>query len=372
MGQGAAIGRRGGSGWPGSVPARACPRRPDERGEFVHSVVEDCVDDSSLSALLESSSKSACTFPCTSMIASALASFFFSRSFSARNRASSVRDGAPRPPSDDPRHHQRAFAVLAAPVGDDRRVQALAAQQRAFLARLAAPVVVGQDGQLVVVAEQAALGPLTARALRGPQRLAAPPSRASLPGPHRAHRRRVQCVHDGDPPPPPHSDRGCRRCLTRCRHGGAPGERPPTTSVASGTSDPDRDEPGDGGQPCRRPMSPSPTSPLLLIGRPGLPSSSVRHAAADGQRLGRGRRQDPRPSRLRRAGHDKRWLRQLAGPHDGGVTRDEAIALGAELAAAAPLPCQRRPRTRLGHGAGSVAETVTRRRVRTRRLLDRG
>ncbi len=44
------------------------------RGELVDSGIDDVVYESSLSALLESCSKSSCTFPWTSMIASALAS----------------------------------------------------------------------------------------------------------------------------------------------------------------------------------------------------------------------------------------------------------------------------------------------------------
>ena len=47
---------------------------PDERGELVHGPVQDLGNTSSEAALFEISSKSACTFPCTSMIASAWAS----------------------------------------------------------------------------------------------------------------------------------------------------------------------------------------------------------------------------------------------------------------------------------------------------------
>ena len=45
---------------------------------------------------------------------------------------------------------QQALAVLAAPVGDQARVEPLPTQQGPLLARLRAPVVLGQDGQLVL------------------------------------------------------------------------------------------------------------------------------------------------------------------------------------------------------------------------------
>lgn len=55
------------------------------------------------------------------------------------------------------------FAVLSAPVGDDRGAQALPAQEVTLLARLAAAVAFGQDRQLVVGREHAAPCPVDRR-----------------------------------------------------------------------------------------------------------------------------------------------------------------------------------------------------------------
>src|SRR5690606_16066696 len=94
-------------------------------------------------------------------------------------------------------HDERSLAVLAPPVGDDRGIEALASQQRTLRAGLAAAVVLGEDRQLVVAAERAALRPVGSRAFRCPQILAAGAIGLSLPGPNWA-----QVCHVGDPPPP--------------------------------------------------------------------------------------------------------------------------------------------------------------------------
>ncbi len=86
---------------PGPVVAGPGPAQRGARGgaghtgvdQLVDGGVEDCGDYSSVAALFEMSSKSACTFPWTSMITSAWASLLRSRSFSARSLATSVRDG---------------------------------------------------------------------------------------------------------------------------------------------------------------------------------------------------------------------------------------------------------------------------------------
>src|SRR5437867_852066 len=71
--------------------------------QVLDTTVEDRHDYSSGFALFEMSSKSACTFPWTSMMASAWASLVRRRSFSARSLATSDSDGPPRPPSVRPR-----------------------------------------------------------------------------------------------------------------------------------------------------------------------------------------------------------------------------------------------------------------------------
>jgi hypothetical protein len=58
-------------GRPRPTEHRTGPAPPDDGGELVHCRVEHAVDYSSLVALLEISSKSACTFPWTSITASA-------------------------------------------------------------------------------------------------------------------------------------------------------------------------------------------------------------------------------------------------------------------------------------------------------------
>ena len=61
------------------------------------------------------------------------------------------------------------------------------------------------------------------------------------------------------------------------------------------------------------------------------------------------------------------------GRHDGGVTRDEAIAHGADLAAATPLPVSADLEHWLRHRPGRRRrDRRPRCRERTRRLLDRG
>ena len=96
--------------------------------------VEDRVQSSSGAALFEISSKSACTFPWTSMITSAWASFLRSRSFSARSLATSRATGRPAAVAAAEGGLEEALAVLASPVGDQARVEALPAQDGALLA----------------------------------------------------------------------------------------------------------------------------------------------------------------------------------------------------------------------------------------------
>ena len=87
----------GGSAWPGNGPSPGRRVRGRTIGvEFVDGGVQDGVYDSSVAALFEISSKSACTFPWTLMTASAWASLVRSRSFSARRRATSWSDGTAR------------------------------------------------------------------------------------------------------------------------------------------------------------------------------------------------------------------------------------------------------------------------------------
>ena len=102
--------------------------------------------------------------------------------------------------------------------------------------------------------------------------------------------------------------------------------------------------------------------------------ASVRHTAADGQRLGS--RAAPRSSPTSAT---PRWRRRVpdsptrSAATTVGVTRDEAIAHGADLAAATPLPVS----ADLEHGFATDPgrrrrDRRRRRRVRTRRMLDRG
>ena len=88
---------------PGTAEGGTGPLAPDHGCQLVHPGVEHGVDYSSESALLEISSKSACTFPWTLMTASAWANLERSRSFSLRSLATSESEGPPRPPSLRPR-----------------------------------------------------------------------------------------------------------------------------------------------------------------------------------------------------------------------------------------------------------------------------
>ena len=153
---GPSLGRRAGAAVPverrsGVAQRPAGGLHSDGGGEFFDGGVENGISGSSESALLESSSKSACTFPCTSMTTRALASCSLSRSFSALSLATSDSDGPPRPPS------VRPSAALRSPWRCWRRQSVIRLeyepfppQEGALLALLGAPVVLGQDGQLVV------------------------------------------------------------------------------------------------------------------------------------------------------------------------------------------------------------------------------
>ena len=85
--------------------------------------------------------------------------------------------------------------MLTSPVGDERRVEALAAQDRALLAGLGARVVLGEDRQLVLGENDPPHRTFTTRRLRRPQRLSSHDIGLSLADPHRALPRRLRPHH---------------------------------------------------------------------------------------------------------------------------------------------------------------------------------
>ena len=84
-----------------------------------------------------------------------------------------------------------------------------------------------------------------------------------------------------------------------------------------------------------------------------------RHPPAAGQRLGCRQRQDPRSPQFAALATTSSGFANSLGRHDGGVTRDEALAHGAEPRRGDAAPCERRPRERLTPPTpDEVADTV--------------
>ncbi len=171
--------RRGPRGSRRGRPATAVDRRrrraqratcrpgSDDRGEVFdglldHRSVLPCAPLGS-----SKSPSSAETFPCTSITLRA-----FSSSRSARSKRRWQRGDLRlariglRTPAGTIERRKRAALALAAPLRQQRRVQALAAQQRTDLTRLAARVGLAQDPQLVLRGEAASTSPLDELGIR--------------------------------------------------------------------------------------------------------------------------------------------------------------------------------------------------------------